>query len=110
MDILLIAEELITPFKFWHSGRIVTGMHFRNDFYGQMIVSPHLDRERFFQQIERLSVHSSGIVITASKQRYIAWLNLRTLSSTRQFSQASFPNGYLLAGKNSQAMSSSILY
>lgn len=91
MDILFISDELIVPFKFWCHGQIMAGMHFRNELFGQVLLAPRQDRQRFFQLIEQFNTYASDIVITASRQRYIAWLNLRSVLSARLFSHCAFP-------------------
>lgn len=77
MDTLFIADSLVPSFKFWHNGHIETGMHFRNELYGQVLVARHQDRQQFFQKMDAFSRHGAAMVITASSHQYKGWVNLR---------------------------------
>ncbi|MEO0488370.1 MAG: hypothetical protein AAF215_16120 [Cyanobacteria bacterium P01_A01_bin.123] len=91
MDTLVITEAFITPFKFWHDGQITTGMCFRNELFGQVIVASAQERDGFFQQLDRLNPNASDVVITASKERYIAWVNLKTPLAVHLLAQSEPP-------------------
>lgn len=87
MSILFIADDLITPFKFWHNGHMATGMHFRNELWGQLLVAPYQERQRFFHTIEALKAQSVDVMITASKHSYKGWVNLRSPLANSLLSQ-----------------------
>ncbi|MGF1568868.1 MAG: hypothetical protein ACFCVD_12485 [Nodosilinea sp.] len=89
MDTLFISEDFITPFKFWNRNQIVTGMQFRNELFYQVLTAPIKDRDRFFQDVDRLNPDASDMVITASKYHYTAWVNLRSPMAQRLFSAES---------------------
>lgn len=78
METLFLAEDLVDPFNFWWHGQIARGMHFRNELYAQVLAAPVKERQGFFSQLDRLDLHPCDVVITASSDRYAAWLNLRS--------------------------------
>jgi hypothetical protein len=78
MSILFIADDLITPFTFWHDGHLATGIHFRQELWGRVLVAPYPERQRFFHSIEALNAQGIDVMITASKDNYKGWVNLRS--------------------------------
>ncbi len=87
MSILFIADDLVTPFKFWHNGHLATGMHFRSELWGRVLVAPYQERQRFFHTIEALGAQGIDAMITASKDSYKGWVNLRSPLANSLLSQ-----------------------
>ncbi len=87
MSILFIADDLITPFTFWHKGHLATGMHFRNELWGRVLVAPYPERQRFFHTLEALNAQGIDVMITASKDSYKGWVNLRSPLANSLLSQ-----------------------
>lgn len=96
MDTLVITEAFIKPFKFWYNGQTTTGMRFRNELFGEVLIAPVDDRDRFFQQLDRLTLNDAGIVVTASKYRYIAWVNLTAPKAPYLMGQSALPDEPML--------------
>ncbi|WOD40282.1 hypothetical protein [Nodosilinea sp. E11] len=78
MDTLLIAEDQIRPFKFWHNQQIATGMSFRNELFAQLFSTSLKSRQQFFQRLDQEYATTTGLLLTVSKQQYTAWVNLRS--------------------------------
>ncbi|MEO0825722.1 MAG: hypothetical protein AAFX95_19665 [Cyanobacteria bacterium J06639_16] len=91
MDTLVITEAFIKPFRFWHDGQITIGMRFRDELFAQVLVSPAQERAGFFEQFDRFNSSASDMVITASKHRYVAWVNLKTPLAIHLLSQPELP-------------------
>jgi hypothetical protein len=91
---LVVAETLVSPFKFWNEG-VYCGMLYRNDFYRSLRQFPAADRLQAFTQAIEESNRGYKVCITASSERYTVWVEMRSprASASAPASAATLPSG-----------------
>lgn len=78
METLLINEQFVSQFKYWREGHIQSGMRFRNGLFEHAAAFGHHQRHQAFDLAERLAGLGKEVIITASPNRYMIWVNLRS--------------------------------
>ncbi|MBW4519887.1 MAG: hypothetical protein KME16_09350 [Scytolyngbya sp. HA4215-MV1] len=74
---ILIAEQLVHPFKFCLEVQVCQGMRYDSEIYGLVTEFAPKDRLKAYQKACELNEQGLSVVATASPQRYAIWLNLR---------------------------------
>ncbi|MBD2090764.1 hypothetical protein H6F67_12960 [Microcoleus sp. FACHB-1515] len=76
----LISSQFVTPFKFWHEGRIQTGMQFRNELFQSVAEFALIQRQKAFELAWQLAQQhdDEAIVMTASATHYCVWMKIRS--------------------------------
>ncbi|HSM83736.1 MAG TPA: hypothetical protein VLS96_18755 [Nodosilinea sp.] len=74
---LIVAETLVSPFKFWHEV-IHSGILYRNDFYVHLQQFAVADRTQAYARAIQESNRGFKVCITVSKSHYTVWVELRS--------------------------------
>ncbi|WOD40185.1 hypothetical protein [Nodosilinea sp. E11] len=74
---LIVVENLVSPFKFWHEG-IHVGMLYRNDFYMILQKFDSVDRTQAHAKATEESNKGFKVCITVSKTHYTVWVEMRS--------------------------------
>lgn len=76
----LISSQFVSPFKFWHEGRIQTGMLFRNELFQSVAEFAVTQRQKAFELAWQLSQQQDddAIVMTVSATHYCVWIKIRS--------------------------------
>jgi hypothetical protein len=84
IEMLLIDEALISPFKFWHDGRVQQGMHFRKRLFGQFRCFDRHDRQQAFDLSARFVDAGVEVVMTTTGSQYTLWISLHSPQPSMQ--------------------------
>lgn len=74
----VLNEQLISPFNFFLNGEIQQGMRHQDELYGHLDEFDTRSRLQAYQTACRLMEQAVPVLMTASSQRYVIWVNLRS--------------------------------
>lgn len=74
----VLTEQLIAPFNFFLNGEIRQGMRHQDELYGHLYEFDARSRLQAYQIACRLMEQAVPVLMTASAQRYVIWINLRS--------------------------------
>ncbi|HEY9663266.1 MAG TPA: hypothetical protein V6C65_32875 [Allocoleopsis sp.] len=89
MEPLVICEQFVSRFKFWSDGQVQDGMQHRHELFRCLRAETVKGRQQIFDLAWALSHEGVHIIITASKEHYTLWVNLRSLAKLDSLSTLS---------------------
>ena len=89
MEPLVICEQFVSRFKFWSDGQVQDGMQHRNELFRCLRAETVKGRQQIFDLAWALSQEEVHTIITASKEYYTLWVNLRSLTKLESLSTLS---------------------
>ncbi|MDX2243624.1 MAG: hypothetical protein NW224_23335 [Leptolyngbyaceae cyanobacterium bins.302] len=81
---LVVDENQVAPFTFYWNGAVRLGMRYDHELYGLMHEVSLYARLDAYQMGCEMLAQGLPVLITASRQRYALWLNLRNPAATQQ--------------------------
>ena len=83
---VVLSEGVVELFKFYRDGMIREGMRYSSELYGLASQFPAANRLKGYQLACELAESGTPVVVTASEERYVIWLSLRSPAYTQQSS------------------------
>lgn len=89
MKLLVISEQLISPFRFWLDGELQNGMRFQGELFRRFYVAESTNLESTYSLGVALRQERLQAIITYTGAEktpsscYTIWVNLRTLDHGR---------------------------
>ncbi len=101
MEPLVVCEQFVSRFKFWLDGQMQDGMQHRNELFRWLRAEKVAGRQRIYDLGWALSHEGVHTIITASKEHYTLWVNLRSLAKLESASTLSEAEPELEENQNS---------
>ena len=78
-DLLPVIQEKLAPsFNFYHNGKIRKGIHHQHEFFGEVRRFHAIHRLQAYQFAWALLEHQVPLIITASAQSFVIWVNIQS--------------------------------
>ncbi len=77
----VIVEDLVNRFKYWNK-TIQEGIQYQGDLYAQVRTYLATDRMQAFSDSHEYAATGNKVCITASKEKYTLWVDLRSYAAS----------------------------